>query len=41
LGILGAMRADAAVRSGWTFLGELAQRPMFTAQQRGERSGVR
>ena len=24
---------DAAVRGGWTFLGELAQRPMFTAQQ--------
>jgi ribosomal protein S18 acetylase RimI-like enzyme len=24
---------DAAVRSGWTFLGELAQRQMFTARQ--------
>ena len=24
---------DAAVRAGWTFLGELARRPMFTAQQ--------
>jgi GNAT superfamily N-acetyltransferase len=23
---------DAAVRDGWTFLGELAQRPMFSAQ---------
>jgi ribosomal protein S18 acetylase RimI-like enzyme len=23
---------DAAVRAGWTFLGELARRPMFTAQ---------
>jgi hypothetical protein len=22
---------DTAVRSGWTFIGELAQRPMFTA----------
>jgi GNAT superfamily N-acetyltransferase len=24
---------DAAVRDGWTFLGEVAQRPMFTPQQ--------
>ncbi len=24
---------DAAVRAGWTFLGELAQRPMFQPQQ--------
>jgi ribosomal protein S18 acetylase RimI-like enzyme len=24
---------DAAVRDGWTFLGELAQRPMFSAEQ--------
>jgi hypothetical protein len=23
---------DAAVRANWTFLGEVAQRPMFTAQ---------